>query len=94
MLRHGQESDAERHQFLDALDRVGDASAPTVQFPAEHGIEPSLTRIGHESVQLRPAGLRAAPAGINIFGVNGPLTRGGVILKLAEIASRNSDPSC
>src|SRR5262245_55196185 len=85
VLCHCNESDAERHQFLDALDRVGDAPAPSVQLPNAYRIESSLARIGYEPVQLRPARLRAAPAGINILSVHSPLTRGGVVPKLPEL---------
>jgi hypothetical protein len=85
VLRHRHQAHTERYQLLDALDRIGDAPAPSVQLPDKHCIESPLAGIARESVQLWPARFGSAPAGIDILGVDLPLTRGVVVAKLAEL---------
>ena len=94
VLRHGHEPDAERREFLDALDRVRHAPAPSVQLPDEHGIEAPLAGVGHEPVQLRPTGLGAAPSGIDVLAGDLPSSRGRRTREAPAVASRSSDRWC
>jgi hypothetical protein len=43
-----------------------------------------MTRKKNRAIGSVPAGLRAAPAGIDILGADGPLARGGVLSKLTQ----------
>jgi hypothetical protein len=51
VLGHGNKPDRE---FLDALDQMGEASAPAVKLPHHHGIELAPPGVLHQSIKLRP----------------------------------------
>jgi hypothetical protein len=58
-LRGAEEPDAEGDQFLDAANAVSYTTAPTIELPHEHGLEPAEAGVVEQAVELGAA--RLAP---------------------------------
>jgi len=67
-LAQGDETDPQRVEILDQRHQVPQGAPEAVQSPAHQHVEPSPLRIPQQGIERRPAILRPADPGVDVFG--------------------------